>query len=59
MKYLYLIPKAIPTFFRSASTAKLVWKLSDFRVNGKPKMVAITGSTYEITQYLRLSLCMR
>ena len=28
------IPKAIPTFSRSASTAKLVRELSDVRVNG-------------------------
>ena len=47
------IPKAIPTLLRSTSTAKLVWQLSDVRVSGTSKMAAITGSTYEITQYLR------
>ena len=47
------IPKATPTFSRSASTAEVVWTLSDVGVSSKIKMAAITGRTYGITQYLR------
>ena len=36
----------------AASTAKLVCKLSDVRVNAKSKRAAITGSSNEKTQYL-------
>ena len=52
MKYLYIslfqdsneIPKAIPLFSRSASTAKLVRELSnDVRVNGLSKIAVVTG----------------
>ena len=36
----------------SSNTAGLVWTLSDIADSGKSEMVAITGSTYEIIQYI-------
>ena len=46
------ISKATLTFSGSSNSLGLVWTLSDIGLSGKSKIATITGSTYEITQYL-------
>ena len=46
------MPKALPTFMGSSNSVGLGRALSDNGVSGNSKLVIITGSTYEITQYL-------